>query len=114
MLDESFPNDGIDHAEEESIIPVTQGYVEQHFSDRLKESMKKEEFVIDIGRKSLKAAGLMTNGARAELMSGMHARIQRNFGEKRIYVVDSDSTNGTFVNDEKLDKGEKRYLELGD
>lgn len=54
----------------------------------------------------------MTNFDRRKRVSRKHAIIEHRHGS--FFVMDDDSTNGTTVNGQKIDQGDKRLLQNGD
>ena len=78
------------------------------YKDKVKEML--------IGRKSGKNIPDvdLTGLKGAEVVSRRHANLILDGNEGEIYVVDLGSTNGTFVNGEKLKPGEKIKLKIGD
>jgi hypothetical protein len=64
-----------------------------------------------VGR-SLDAGPLATHLEPYDNVSRRHARLWR--AGERLFVRDTDSLNGTFVNNERLDPGATRELHLGD
>jgi len=74
-----------------------------------KKEIKKNTFSLgrDRGDADLKIADKNTVGR-------VHARIRLENSTEDVFIKDEDSANGTFINGEKLAKGEERKIDSGD
>ncbi len=118
-----------EHSSDELLLPPEEAGIEEgHIIKTYKLVNHDNEFVIElamhegevremlVGRKSGKnIPDIDLSGIKgSELVSRKHAKFILDGNTGEIYIVDLNSTNGTFVNGQRLNPGEKVKVSKGD
>ncbi|MEG1992919.1 MAG: FHA domain-containing protein, partial [Acetivibrio sp.] len=96
------------YVEENTVLLTPKGYFLCPVNGRDYGDMELSEFPFFIGKLKKKMNGII----ESETISRFHAKIEKD--ENQFYLVDLNSTNGTFLNGERLAIKERYPLFIGD